>query len=145
MIRRTEDPPLTSDGRGAHCAYCHRALLPTGGQSPLTATRDHVVPRAHGGSRRVWACAQCNTLKGCMSYADWRRFMMAHPEWWTLRRFQLGKSVHSLKTEEAWRDARNAGGNVSLLANPKAALAMLAERDKRRAAKRAAKSGDTGA
>ncbi len=51
--------------RAGRCAYCRRPASP---ESPLT--REHVIPRAKGGSRRdvriiVPACARCNQRRGC--------------------------------------------------------------------------------
>ena len=50
--------------RAGRCAYCRRPASP---ESPLT--REHVIPRAKGGSRKdariiVPACARCNHRKG---------------------------------------------------------------------------------
>jgi 5-methylcytosine-specific restriction endonuclease McrA len=51
--------------RSGRCAYCRR---PASAETPLT--REHVIPRAKGGSRRdvriiVPACARCNQRRGC--------------------------------------------------------------------------------
>jgi len=83
-------PPFTSNGRGAHCAYCQRRLEAIGSRSRLAATRDHVVPKSHGGHRRVWCCRQCNTLKANMMPWEWKSFMSRTPEWWRRPEFQYG-------------------------------------------------------
>ena len=50
------------------CTYCGCSFTPTGKRQ---RTRDHVVPRIHGGRNRlsnlVLACAACNHRKGTMS------------------------------------------------------------------------------
>lgn len=51
--------------RSGRCAYCRR---PASAEEPLT--REHVIPRAKGGSRKdvriiVPACARCNHRRGC--------------------------------------------------------------------------------
>jgi hypothetical protein len=51
--------------RAGRCAYCRRPASP---ETPLT--REHVIPRAKGGSRKdariiVPACARCNQRRGC--------------------------------------------------------------------------------
>lgn len=77
-------------GRGKSCAYCERQLEPIDSVSKLAATRDHVHPQHAGGRISVWACRQCNHLKGGMLFSDWRAFMAAHPKWWTKPDYQRG-------------------------------------------------------
>lgn len=43
-----------------------------------------------GGTRKVWCCRQCNTIKGGMSYEAWIFFMEENPEWWLRPEFQYG-------------------------------------------------------
>lgn len=54
-----------------YCAYCRRPL------SIVTATKDHIVPRSRGGTSHweniALACATCNSTKGSMSAAEFRR------------------------------------------------------------------------
>lgn len=51
------------------CHYCQCPMtLGSGGR--MQATRDHIVPRAHGGKQRrnlVAACRGCNEAKGSMT------------------------------------------------------------------------------
>lgn len=58
----------------------------SGGQSE--AAIDHKVPLSRGGTWRwgniVLACAQCNSIKGNMRFADWDSFMRKTPNWWNL-------------------------------------------------------------
>jgi hypothetical protein len=58
----------------------------------MPLTRDHVVPRALGGSNRAsnmaWACYECNQLKGDMSPDEWSFVTQAIPEWWRLARMR---------------------------------------------------------
>lgn len=60
--------------RGAtriHCHYCGTTL------TPMTATIDHMVPLARGGTWQVenlvLACSHCNALKGHKPYAVFLR------------------------------------------------------------------------
>jgi 5-methylcytosine-specific restriction endonuclease McrA len=55
------------------CYYCHRPVHcvtcePNHGNDKLRATRDHFVPKSHGGRDRgpniVLACKGCNSAKG---------------------------------------------------------------------------------
>lgn len=62
--------------RSGRCAYCRRPASP---ESPLT--REHVIPRARGGSRRdvriiVPACARCNHKRGCRELVS---FLLMRP------------------------------------------------------------------
>jgi hypothetical protein len=56
----------------------------------VAATRDHVVPKKLGGTKRVWACRQCNGLKADMMPDEWTVFMARHPEWWKMPEFKYG-------------------------------------------------------
>jgi|GEM_PF-729887 len=68
------------------CYWCERPLLSRGGRKALSATRDHIVPKAHGGRVTVDCCTACNSLKGDMSPSKWTRFCSQNPEWWSLYR-----------------------------------------------------------
>lgn len=83
MPKHKDQPPLSSNGKGATCTWCDRDLHATGSLSRLAATRDHVDPKVRGGRVRVWCCRDCNDLKGAMLIGDWKRFLRAHPNWWT--------------------------------------------------------------
>ncbi len=72
------------------CAYCRRvmtkpSLLPPIRES-LTATIDHRTPVSRGGTDRhenlVAACAECNGIKGDMSWTEWVAYMATHPAWY---------------------------------------------------------------
>lgn len=50
------------------CAYCGQPMrFDVGSTHPARATKDHVIPRAHGGPSAVWnyvaACRACNQAK----------------------------------------------------------------------------------
>lgn len=79
-----KQPKMSSNGAGAHCTYCERKLQPTGTQSPLTATRDHVKPKAYcwGENYKVWACYACNQIKADKEPDEWALFMKENPKWW---------------------------------------------------------------
>ena len=63
---------------GRTCWWCGRRVFYGRKGDPLQATREHVVPRSHGGSGAqsniVVACAQCNTKR--QSDTDWVPFHM---------------------------------------------------------------------
>lgn len=81
---------MSKRGRGYQCTYCERRLEAVGSRSLVAATKDHVVPKSHGGQRTVWCCRQCNTLKGNMTPVEWSNFMRANPGWWKLPEFRYG-------------------------------------------------------
>lgn len=63
------------------------------GQDALSATRDHLHPKivrldvnTKKINRQVWACRACNEVKGDLRLVNWKVFMAAHPQWWTLWR-----------------------------------------------------------
>ena len=65
---------------GTPCAYCKRTM---DARSPrLMPTRDHTEPRSMGGLHTVWACADCNNIKGNMTFKSWLEFMVDYPNWW---------------------------------------------------------------
>jgi 5-methylcytosine-specific restriction endonuclease McrA len=82
MARRNKRPRISGDGKGANCAYCHRRMESTTSPSRLAATRDHVIPKALGGTYRIWCCRTCNNIKGSMTPDEWSQFMRTNPEWW---------------------------------------------------------------
>lgn len=68
---------------GRQCAYCGRHMrLEEPGLHP---TRDHTVPRSMGGTVTVWACFDCNNIKGCMTPDAWKAFRAVNPNWWLKR------------------------------------------------------------
>jgi len=108
-------PPMSSNGRGAVCFYCERVLEATASRSRVAATRDHIHPKSKGGERKVWACRQCNLLKGDMTYEEWLAFMAAHPEWWKRPEFHRGTyggcepGAVEAKRSEWWRKLGESG------------------------------------
>lgn len=75
-------PPTVA---GRPCHWCKRPM--TRRRRPdervalgTAASRDHVVPKAKGGTAKVWACNRCNNLKGDMMPDDWMAWMMVNPE-----------------------------------------------------------------
>lgn len=84
------------------CAWCRRRIhsLREGRWSPLTATRDHIRPKWLGGGRCVWACWECNQLRGGLPISEWRQFMQENPQWWVdkSRMRALGKELRELET-----------------------------------------------
>lgn len=66
-------------GAGKPCTYCRRTMK---AWTPTHPTRDHVVPVSKGGRETVWACHQCNNLKGDSMPDVWAAFMAATPDWW---------------------------------------------------------------
>lgn len=77
-------PLVNEDGSIGNCHYCRRQMLSreSSYDHPLHPTREHVVPRAHGGTNWVWVCYQCNHIKGDRTERAWRTYMAAHPRWW---------------------------------------------------------------
>jgi hypothetical protein len=83
-------------GEAAPCHYCKRTMLPRVNvpqirtrAHPLTPTRDHVHPRPQRKNMPdrtgwVWACYECNHIKGCRTEQEWLRFMRENPNWWGL-------------------------------------------------------------
>ena len=66
------------DDRRHWCAYCgipmKRHYGPGRPIPPQKATRDHVIPRKHGGgSVRIPACFGCNQAKGALSVPEFLR------------------------------------------------------------------------
>lgn len=94
-------PPFTTDGRGAHCKWCERPLLASTAPSETAATRDHVIPKAYGGTFRVWACVACNFIKGDLLPDVWALFMAGHPKWW--RFYKQGLNAAGILRQEANR------------------------------------------
>lgn len=54
---------------GKPCHWCKRPMLME--SAALQPTRDHVIPRARGGTEIVIACMACNHLKADMHPAMW--------------------------------------------------------------------------
>jgi hypothetical protein len=72
---------------GKPCAYCRRPMDRR--DVRLHPTRDHVLPRSHGGTRTTICCFTCNGIKGDMLPGAWEAFMVANPRWWKMSRMEL--------------------------------------------------------
>lgn len=66
-------------GDGEFCSYCQRELI---AYSVTHPTRDHVTPRSRGGTKTVWACMVCNSMKRDLLPNQWQEFMSTNPRWW---------------------------------------------------------------
>lgn len=64
------------------CTYCRRDLAKPTARSKCALTKDHVMPKAVGGTRKVNCCRQCNQLKGDIHPSAWRWFTVHYPGWW---------------------------------------------------------------
>lgn len=89
---------MSKYGKGESCHWCKRLLESKGSRSKLGATKDHVLPKSQGGRATVWACRQCNAIKGDMHPDVWRDFMAANPEWWLLPQFKERGRLHKQQT-----------------------------------------------
>lgn len=104
-----------ADDRRRWCAYCGRPMrlrLAAGVPVPAQkATRDHLIPRAHGGSRvTVPACRACNTAKGALAlpqflaspaFAEIRRHNHSHR--WPLHALWMAAALAALDRAETER------------------------------------------
>ena len=67
------------------CEYCHRTCntLKTLGIGDGKLTKDHIIPKALGGTGRqeniAYICQECNILKGNMLPWEWIRRLLAQP------------------------------------------------------------------
>ena len=86
------------------CHYCKRQLTAPNDRARTAATRDHVIPKHMGGKRTVACCRQCNSLKGPLHIAAWRRVMAKYPEWW--KRFRSHGELIQAERLDAWREHR---------------------------------------
>jgi hypothetical protein len=70
MLRRMER-------QGGRCYWCdvQMVYVAGGSTSPVSATIDHVIPKAKGGSEgsfnKVLSCLSCNNLKGSIPVESW--------------------------------------------------------------------------
>lgn len=76
-------PPYYKVCDGYPCPYCERAM-DRFGEPGLAPTRDHVVPRSRGGTRKIVCCSRCNHVKRNLMPDEWEAFMAANPGWWLL-------------------------------------------------------------
>lgn len=80
--------PLPMKHRGLDGVPCHWCGEPMQNRDPhLRPTRDHVIPRSRGGGGReniVFACFDCNQLKGDMPPEAWNLVRATIPEWRSL-------------------------------------------------------------
>lgn len=82
---------------GRLCPYCQRPMDRR--DARLMATRDHVVPRIHGGREIIVCCFTCNNTKGDMLPDVWRAYMAANPGWWLLSRAERRARAGKCKSE----------------------------------------------
>lgn len=85
--------------RGQRCTYCTRELMHPNSKSRTAATRDHAIPKSHGGTLKVSCCIQCNGLKGNMTPDVWAAFMELFPRWWERPEFYRGGVQLRVRTE----------------------------------------------
>lgn len=111
-LLQTELGDWWQDDRRYWCAYCGipmRQRFGLGRPIPDTkATRDHLVPKAHGGSGlTIPACQGCNHSKGVLSLAEFlcsphfaevRR--RKHRNKWSVRDLWLASALASLQQAE---------------------------------------------
>lgn len=63
---------------GRDCPYCGdtmRVRYPNPHHHRDCPTRDHVIPRCHGGMRVIVVCRDCNNRKADKTPADWLRYV----------------------------------------------------------------------
>lgn len=105
---------MRSKKRGGHCCYCKRGpLLASTDRSNMAFTFDHIVPRVHGGWRRVPCCRLCNGLKGSLSPREWFWFIDNHPEYW--RTFKTHEAISRVIAAERVRRVRDGEPPLSTL------------------------------
>lgn len=72
-MKRKSDLTALFNLQGGHCAYCDKKMDITKTNSHDAPTRDHVVPKYHGGTNHpanlVCACFECNKNKGSLPLA----------------------------------------------------------------------------
>jgi hypothetical protein len=73
------------------CTYCLRDLTSPHSRCGTAATRDHVMPKCVGGTRKVPCCQACNSLKGDIHPGVWRWFTEKNPGWWRI--FKTNREV----------------------------------------------------
>jgi hypothetical protein len=91
---------------GTPCAYCKRPMSMT--KPGLLPTRDHVWPRSKGGKYTIWACYDCNHIKGAMTPEEWTAYMAAFPHWWGGVPKESKREFHELR-----RHSQGIEGEVS--------------------------------
>jgi hypothetical protein len=74
-----------------NCTYCRRELASPRSRFATAFTKDHVMPKAVGGTRKVPCCLHCNRLKGDMHPQVWRWFTTNYPKWW--KEFRTNREV----------------------------------------------------
>lgn len=68
----------------AFCYWCRRSLQPSYSSQLLAFTKDHIVPRAMGGTKWLPCCRACNHMKEDMHPEKWREFIKKYPRWWDM-------------------------------------------------------------
>ena len=95
------------------CFYCGEQMNYIPGD-PLHQTVDHVIPLSRGGSNfwqnKVWACSDCNYIKGDMTLEEFRAElarMAGQPTWLFYREeFPVHKGRNKFRSFEAVRGER---------------------------------------
>jgi hypothetical protein len=82
MVHPADGRKLMARKRIGCCVYCRRELAGPRSRSRTAVTRDHVMPKCVGGTRKVRCCRQRNGLKGDIHPQVWRWFTEHHPGWW---------------------------------------------------------------
>jgi 5-methylcytosine-specific restriction endonuclease McrA len=75
MVLLTNGSPLGQES--SFCFYCGRPIRRVPGKSHVcppedSLTRDHVLPKSHGGDSVVFACWGCNQAKRDMTLDEFR-------------------------------------------------------------------------
>jgi len=93
------------DDRCNWCAYCGRGLTTAStAAAKRRLTRDHVIPKSHGGSLTIPSCRSCNKAKGNRSAAEFmtsayfaqNRTIRLETQW-SLRDLWLAMAMASVK------------------------------------------------
>lgn len=117
------------------CVYCFRPthrILMVGGRDGLERTRDHYVPRVHGGRKTIPCCRYCNGLKRDMMPADWWEFRRRNAHLWPrphapvrIKPIPMAESLMILREgKEAWSEWKRS--QPAEYTNPKAQAAFEA-------------------
>lgn len=96
------------DGRERHCAYCG-TMMRIRGVAPTSATRDHIIPLAHGGpGLTIPACRACNAAKADKSLPDFLASLhfrdkrtKKHPKAWPEHELWAAHAVAALQLTHA--------------------------------------------
>lgn len=125
---------IAAFARGNECTYCFRGMVPIspwGEPDGLERTRDHYVPRAHGGRKTVPCCRYCNGLKRDMKPEEWWGFRHRNPHFWPrrepvrIRAIPIAESLMILREgKKAWREWKRSPAVPAQYDDPKAQAAF---------------------